>query len=99
MYGVWEKEPMGAFMFINEDGTFAVAGSNTPDNPWFFGQYRLEGSTLTFHYDDESPNCSGYSSSARVRFIEEEKFQLSSLDERCPNPYTDDIETWVRNSP
>jgi hypothetical protein len=84
LYGVWRSENSVPFLFLNEDGTFSQAASNNPENPFVFGQWQLEGTTLTSHADDESPWCAGYSISLQVEFIEEDKFKTILIKDDCP---------------
>ena len=97
--GVWRSESGIPFMFLNEDGTFSQAASNNPENPFVFGQWQLEGTTLTIHADDESPFCAGYSASTQVEFIEEDKFKNILINNDCPEGGGQEEEIWLRFSP
>ena len=97
--GVWRSESGGHFLFLNEDGTFFQAASNSPENPFVFGQWQLEGTTLTIHADDESPFCAGYSASTQVEFIEEDKFKSIGIKDDCPESGGLGEENWLRWSP
>jgi len=98
--GVWRSENSVPFLFLNEDGTFSQALSSSPENPFVFGQWQLEGTTLTTHADDESPVCAGYSVTFQVEFIEEDKFKNILIKDDCPEgegPTGEEI--WLRFSP
>jgi len=97
--GVWRSESGVAFLFLNEDGTFSQAASNNPENPFVFGQWQLEGTTLTIHADDESAFCAGYSASTQVEFIDEDKFKSILIKDDCPESGGKEEEIWLRFSP
>jgi hypothetical protein len=91
--GVWRMEvsgeAWGPFLFINEDGTYIIAGSKDPDdiNTYDFGQYELEGDSITFQADKESQGCPGYRTWVAIELIESEKLQFRVLDEECPSTF------------
>ena len=97
--GVWRSESGIPFMFLNEDGTFFQSASNSPENAFVFGQWQLEGTTLTIHADDESPFCAGYSASTQVEFIDEDKFKSILIKDDCPESGGKEEEIWLRFSP
>jgi hypothetical protein len=97
--GVWRSESGVPFLFLNEDGTFSQAASNNPENPFVFGQWQLEGTTVTLHADDESPFCAGYSVTTQVEFIEEDKFKVILIKDDCPEGGGKGEEIWLRFSP
>ena len=105
IYGVWRMEisgeAWGSFMFLNEDGSYIIAGSNDPDpmSSFDFGQYDLEGNSITFLADKESTGCPGYRIWAAIELIEGDKLQLRELDEECPNSFPGPIATFVRYTP
>jgi hypothetical protein len=97
--GVWRGESGWPFLFLNEDGTLFQAASNSPENPFIFGQWQLEGTTLTSHADDESPFCAGYSATFQVEFIEEDKLKFILIKDDCPEGGGKEEEIWQRFSP
>ena len=97
--GVWRSESGGHFWFLNEDGTFFQSASNSPENPFVFGQWQLEGTTPTSHADDESPWCAGYSLSVQVEFNEEDKLKFILIKGDFPEGGGKEEEIWLRFSP
>ncbi len=97
--GVWRSQSGGHFWSLNEDGTFFQSASTIPENAFVFGQWQLEGTTLTIHADDESLFCAGYSASTQVEFIEEDKFKSIGIKDDCPEGGGNGEEIWLRFSP
>ena len=100
--GVWERDTGYPFLFLNEDGTFDFSyskSSDGPENPYEFGSYELEGSTLTFHADDRSPGfCAGTTASVHLEFLEEDKVRFTLIEDECSEGFSD-MEIWLRISP
>ena len=97
--GVWRNEIGAPWLFLNEDGTFSANNSNSTLNPFIFGQWQLEWTTLTYHADDESAFCAGYSLSAQVEVIEEDKLKFILIKDDCPEKSGKEEEIWLRFSP
>ena len=84
--GIWEKMAASRYLQFNEDGTFRGASSvtNLENAPSPLGQFRLEGTLLTFITSDESPDCAGQSGSYQVQLTEEGELQFVLEEDPCP---------------
>ena len=84
--GRWVQLSTGVYNQFNEDGTFRVAvGSvaNLEDDPTDLGEFRLEGTLITFITSDESPNCAGQSGTYQVELTEEGHLQFTLEEDPC----------------
>lgn len=83
--GTWFQQSAGVYTQFNEDGTFraALSVANLEDDPIDLGQYRLEGTLVTFVASDESPTCPGLSGSYQVELIEEGRLQFVLEEDPC----------------
>ena len=82
LIGIWYG--YGPLQF-NEDGTYRNARAITwletaPDD---VGQFRLEGTTLTFISSNDSPNCRGQSGSYQVELTEQGQLQFVLIEDPC----------------
>lgn len=66
--GVWYIARWETYLQLNEDGRFSFADTQQEleEAPFDAGQFRLEGTTLTFITNDESELCAGQSGSYEV---------------------------------
>jgi hypothetical protein len=80
--GLWHED--GALQF-NEDGTYrsAYAVPWLETTPMEVGQFRLEGTTLTFISSNDSQDCRGQSGSYQVELTEQGQLQLVLQDDPC----------------
>ena len=100
LYGVWVWDERGLFSFMYEDGTFLVAETNGPEFPVEFGQFSLEGTTLTYVMDEDSPSCTGTTIVVEAEFIEGDMYQETILDTDCEEGLDPgDTIIWIRHSP
>ncbi len=82
LIGVWDE--YGALQF-NEDGTYRVAKGI----PWLetapaeAGEFRLEGTTLTFISSNDSQECRGQSGSYQVELTEQGQLQFVLQEDPC----------------
>lgn len=84
--GVWiEDDPDGFHLFLNEDGTFIYSPPNSLEDPYGFGKYQLEGTTMNVQNDDESPWCTGYSTTLHTELIDSDKLVFTKLEGDCPD--------------
>lgn len=100
LHGVWRITDFGPFLFFNEDGTFLSAWKDDGKEPVIFGQYQLDGTTVTYFLDDDSPNCPGVTNICQVEFNEDGKLQETVIESECTEVFDPgDIFIWVRHSP
>ena len=83
--GLWHQSSSGVYNQFNEDGTFLVALSvaNLEKAPVDLGQFRLEGTRVTFTTSDESPECAGLSGSYQVELTEEGELRFVLEEDPC----------------
>ena len=84
-YGTWTYS--GNLFQFNEDGTFVVAVSvdELTSRPLQFGEFRFEGTTLTFIQDEESLRCAGGTRIYEVEMAEDgSRFKSILVDDPCP---------------
>jgi hypothetical protein len=83
--GVWYIARFDTYLQINEDGSFGFADSQQEleSAPFDAGQYRLEGTTLTFMTDDESEYCSGATGSYEITVTEESQIEFTHKEYPC----------------
>ncbi len=83
--GTWFQSSSGVYSQFNEDGTFRVALSvaDLEDDPADLGQFRLEGTLVTFTTSDDSPNCAGQSGSYQVELTEEGHLRFVLEEDPC----------------
>ncbi len=103
--GIWERQGGSTLVQFNEDGTFraAQAAASLEDNPIDLGEFRLEGTLLTFITSESSvcPSAEGVGAAYQVELTEEGdlRFVLQG-DDPCAER-TRDLEfgPWRRTSP
>jgi len=82
---VWHITSPWLYLLLNEDGTFIATDVSNwrKPHPSYAGQFRLEGTSLTFAPSDESPLCAGQTGSYQVELTEEGQLQLVLEEEQC----------------
>jgi hypothetical protein len=86
LIGLWLATETGMdYVQFNEDGTYRHAHAV----PWLetapveVGQFRLEGTTLTFSSSNESRECKGQSGSYQVELTGQDQLQFVLQEEPC----------------
>ena len=99
--GLWYDADGSEYLQLNEDGTYRVAmfvGFIEAD-PYEFGQFQLEGTTLTFITSDESPDCQGQTGSYRVEPTEEGQLRFELQEDACQVRAGEQPGSWDRAEP
>ncbi len=105
--GTWHLPTMtgssvAAYLQLNKDGTFRFALSqhdfeNQPDD---VGQFRLEGTLITFTSDEDSRTCAGQSSGTyEVELTGEDQLNFQLREEVCPDSHDLSGRSWRRGMP
>jgi hypothetical protein len=83
LIGIWIHG--GSYYQFNEDGTYDVAGTadDLTSEPYEYGNFGLEGTTLTFNTDEESGFCAGTTGSYEVEIAEEDRIKITVVDDSC----------------
>jgi hypothetical protein len=83
--GVWYIARFDTYLQINGDGSFGFADSQPELDtaPFDAGQYRFEGTTLTFMTDDESEYCTGATGSYVITLTEESQIEFVVQEDPC----------------
>jgi hypothetical protein len=86
---------------FNEDGTWRAA--QTADLldccPAEWGEFQLEGTSLTFITSDESAFCKGQTGTYELKLAEEDQLQFVLFEDACSPRTSIVIEPWSRASP
>lgn len=85
LVGVWYMASLETFLQFNEDGTFSFANAQgeLEEAPFDAGQYRLEGTSLTFITNKESKLCAGQTGSYEIELTEEGQVQFVPQEDQC----------------
>jgi hypothetical protein len=100
--GVWKKDLAGVFLQLNEDGTYAFADTGPAfleKAPFDIGEFRLEGTSLTFITSDESIFCVGQTGSYQVELTEQGQFHFELKEDACQNRASGIPGPWIRYEP
>ncbi len=83
LIGIWTHG--GSYNQFNEDGTYVVAASadELTSQPIEYGDFRLEGSTLTFITNEESGLCAGETGNYEVEMAEEGRIEITVVEDSC----------------
>jgi len=84
LYGIWTEG--GSFFQFNEDGTYAIAGSfdELTLRPTEFGDFRFEGSRLTYIPNEESLKCAGKTGIYELEMAEDgRRFKSTRVEDTC----------------
>jgi hypothetical protein len=83
LIGIWTHS--GDYNQFNEDGTYVVAASVDllTSRPTEYGDYRLEGTTLTFITNEESGVCAGTTGNYEVEIAEEDRIEITLVEDSC----------------
>lgn len=94
--GEWRMElagkAWGTWLFLNEDGTFAMTHGQDydPNSPYGKyterGRFELDGNKITF-FIDESDDCPGSVTSSEIELTEDGKLQATALTGDCEPEY------------
>ena len=82
LIGVWHGY---YYLQLSEDGTYRFADYRQvlEEDPWNVGQFRLEGTSLTFITDIESEVCAGQTGSYEIELTEEGQLQFELQEDPC----------------
>ena len=83
LIGIWTHG--GSYYQFNEEGTYVTAASADAltSQPIEYGDFRLEGTTLTFITDEESGFCAGKTGSYEVEIAEEGRIEITVVEDSC----------------
>jgi len=83
LYGTWTH--IGRLFQFNEDGTYVVAASvdGLTSAPLIYGDFRLEGTRLTYIPDEESSRCAGTTGIYEVEAAENGRFKSTLIEDDC----------------
>jgi hypothetical protein len=102
LIGMWKDDDGPDFLQLNGDGTYAVAPIN-PDflekAPVEIGEFRLEGTSITYMASSESAFCTGQTGSYQVELIEEGKLQFELQEDACQVRADSQPGSWSRYEP
>ncbi len=75
----------GGYHQFNEDGTYVTAASadELASQPLEYGEFRLEGTTLTFITNEESGVCAGTTGNYEVEIAEEDRIEITLVEDSC----------------
>jgi hypothetical protein len=85
--GVWKEEGDPVFLQLKEDGAYAfaeVGPAFLEKAPFDAGQFRLDGTVLTFISNDETVYCAGQTGSYQVALTEQGQLQFELEEDACP---------------
>ena len=85
LVGVWYIARFDTYLQINEDGSFGFADSQPELDtaPFDAGQYRREGTALTFMTNDESELCAGETGSYEITLTKESQIEFVLQEDPC----------------
>ncbi len=88
LVGVWQEETIVAateYIQLNEDGTYSVANEQhwLEEAPVEIGEFRLEGTLLTFITGSESKACVGQNGSYQVELTEQGQLEFVLEEDEC----------------
>ena len=85
LVGVWYIAMWETYLQINEDGRFSFADSQQELEaaPFDAGEYRLEGTTLTFITNNESLYCKGQTGSYEIELAKESQLEFVLKEDPC----------------
>ena len=83
LYGIWTHG--GDYNQFNEDGTYVVAASvdELTSRPIEYGDFRFEGTTLTFITNEESGICAGKTGNYEVEMAEASRIEITLVEDSC----------------
>jgi len=83
--GVWYIARWETYLQLNEDGRYSFADTQQEleEAPFDAGQFRLEGTLLTFITNNESELCAGQTGSYEVELTEEGQLQFVLQEDPC----------------
>jgi len=85
LVGIWQDADSGCYVQLGQDGSYRYAQATLwlETAPADEGQYRLEGTTLTFSSSNGSRECTGQSGSYQLELTGQDQFQLVLLEDPC----------------
>ncbi len=86
LVGSWDGEGVDSFLQFNGDGTYSYSQSvfALETNPEMIGQYRLEGTLLTFITGDENDFCQkGMTGTYEVQLTEQGWLEFALSEDAC----------------
>jgi len=83
LYGIWTHG--GDYNQFNEDGTYVVAATvdELTSQPIEYGDFRLEGTTLTYITNEESGFCGGKTGNYEVELAEDGRIEITLVEDSC----------------
>jgi hypothetical protein len=100
--GVWRQDKVGGrCLQLNEDGTYRVASECVwlEQAPREVGQFRFEGTLLTFNASNESSYCKGQSGSYEVELTQEGQLLMVLQEDVCQKRALGQEGAWSRVEP
>jgi hypothetical protein len=99
--GIWHGAGPTAYGYIqlNPDGTYRRGFLVSLDRPSEIGEYRLEGTLLTFISSNQSHDCAGQSGSYQVQLTEPDQLQTALEADPCQDRANHTRGPWERVSP
>lgn len=100
--GVWKQDEVGGrYLQLNEDGTYRVASERVwlEQAPREIGQFRLEGTLLTFTASNGSSYCRGQSGSYQVELTQEGQLLFVLQEDACQKRAYGHEGAWSRVEP
>lgn len=85
MAGVWYYAGVETYLQLNEDGRFSFAETQEEleQAPFDAGQFRLEGTSLTFITNDDSELCAGQTGSYEAELTEAGQLRFELVEDPC----------------
>ena len=84
LYGVWVEGLGVRYLILDEDGTYYLTPGATRVNPYEFGQFRLDGTTIAMEADKNSENCATYGHTYEVELVDENGLVFFEKEIECP---------------
>jgi hypothetical protein len=99
--GIWHGAGPTAdgYLQLNPDGTYRRAFVVALTLPYEIGEYRLEGTLLTFIPSNQSHDCAGQSGSYQVQLTEPDQLQTALQDDPCQGRANSTRGPWERVAP
>lgn len=101
--GIWHGLGSINYGYIqfNPDGTYHVATALPflEKSPVEIGEFRFEGTLLTFVASNQSQNCAGQSGSYQIQLTEPDQLQIALQDDPCQVRAIHTPGSWERAAP
>ena len=101
--GIWHGlGPISyGYIQLNPDGTYHIAKAlpYLEKSPFEIGEFRFEGTLLTFIASNQSPECAGQRGSYQVQLTEPDQLQMALQDDPCQSRVNHSRGPWERVAP